>query len=298
MERWHVEPSRDRRSWHLALEAKHIQLFQSFDRSQKESTDFENYVRSRSKLKKLKNVVATAMEPLRTVVKTGDSVAKLMGVAHLVQNDVMDLVGAQNAMMMAGDLQAQMRSSYGAVTGLLEGWEMLASAYDHITIHPGIVPMVGPEPEPAKGNFVFEDVRFRYAGQREECLKGISFCIQAGEVVGITGRRGCGKSTCLRLIERFYDVSSGRITLDGNDIREYPLGWLRRQIVAVAQEPQLLPMTIRQNLIFGCTQEPTRAEIENACRQANIWDELNNPRKFPNGIETTIKAIQNVSPGE
>merc|ERR1712166_826312 len=77
-----------------------------------------------------------------------------------------------------------------------------------------------------------------------------------------------------------------------------PLGWLRRQIVAVAQEPQLLPMTIRQNLIFGCTQEPTRAEIENACRQANIWDELNNPRKFPNGIETTIKAIQNVSPGE
>merc|ERR1711939_1272961 len=99
-------------------------------------------------------------------------------------------------------------------------------------------------------------------------LKGASFEAKAGQVVGITGASGCGKSTVLRLIQRFYDVTEGRILLDGRDIRDYNPEWLRSQIVTVDQEPKLLPMTIRENLIFGCQKEPTMEEIQKACESA------------------------------
>ena len=71
----------------------------------------------------------------------------------------------------------------------------------------------------------------------------------------------------MRLLERFYDVTGGSILLDGIDIREYNPRWLRSQIATVAQEPVLLPLTIRENITFGCVgREPSLKEIHDACK--------------------------------
>lgn len=108
--------------------------------------------------------------------------------------------------------------------------------------------------------------RFSYPRRDAEVLKGVSFTVQPGDTIGMTGSAGCGKSTCMRLLERFYDVSEGSVLLDGVDIREYNPRWLRGQIATVAQEPKLVPLTIRENLTFGCTKEPSLEDIHNALK--------------------------------
>lgn len=70
----------------------------------------------------------------------------------------------------------------------------------------------------------------------------------------------------MRLLERFYDVSAGSVFLDGVDIREYNPRWLRSQIATVAQEPKLVPLTIRENLTFGCEKQPSLEEIYDALK--------------------------------
>ena len=90
----------------------------------------------------------------------------------------------------------------------------------------------------------------RYPEREVLVLQGASFEVHPGQVLGMTGSAGCGKSTALRLLERFYDVTDGRILLDGKDIRDYSPDWLRAQIATVAQEPKLLPFTIRENIAY------------------------------------------------
>ncbi len=82
-------------------------------------------------------------------------------------------------------------------------------------------------------------MRFSYPGRKTDVLKGVTFEVLPGQCVGITGTTGCGKSTTIRLVERFYDVTDGRILLDGEDIRSYKAEWLRSQIMSVAQEPRM-----------------------------------------------------------
>ena len=166
-------------------------------------------------------------------------------------------------------------------------------------IAPSIDPDVGFVPDGrASGAIAFEDVTFEYPGRDGLVLRGASFAVAAGEVLGMTGRTGCGKSTAMRLLERFYDVRSGRVTLDGRDIREYSPRWLRAQIATVDQEPKLLPLSIRENIVFGCPHEPNMKEIEAACRAANIWEELNDRSAFPEGLRTQISSVLNVSGGQ
>ena len=102
----------------------------------------------------------------------------------------------------------------------------------------------------------------------------------------------------MRLLERFYDVSEGQILLDGIDVREYNPEWLRQQIVAVSQEPNLIPTTIRENIAFGCPHEPTLEEIYDACRVANIYDTLMDKNRFPQGLRTEVSRVANISGGE
>lgn len=85
------------------------------------------------------------------------------------------------------------------------------------------------------------------------------------------GCSGGGKSTVVQLIERFYDVTSGSITLDGNDLRSLNVHWLRSQIGLVSQEPKLFALSIRENIAIGCPGATTE-QIEEAARKANAHD--------------------------
>jgi ABC-type multidrug transport system ATPase subunit len=90
----------------------------------------------------------------------------------------------------------------------------------------------------------------------------------------------------------------GMIKLDGRDITEYNPRWLRAQIGVVSQSAQLLPLTVRDNLILACQEEPTAEEIKKACIAADIWDSINDPKVFPNGLETRMTTTVSIAGGE
>jgi subfamily B ATP-binding cassette protein MsbA len=139
------------------------------------------------------------------------------------------------------------------------------------------------EPPPFKGEITFENVSFGY-GSGEPVLRDVSFTIGAGQMVGIVGPTGSGKSTLVSLIPRFRDVGSGRITIDGVDIGDYTLHGLRTQIGFVLQNTVLLRGTIRDNIAFG-RPDATDDEIVEAAKLANADEFIS---RMPDGYHSLV----------
>lgn len=137
--------------------------------------------------------------------------------------------------------------------------------------------------EVSDGRIRFEDVRFAYEAARP-ILKGISFEVPAGKTIAIVGPSGAGKSTISRLLFRFYDITGGRITIDGQDIREVTQKSLRGAIGMVPQDTVLFNDTIRYNIRYG-RWEASDEEVEEAARLAQIDSFI---RLSPKGYETEV----------
>jgi ATP-binding cassette subfamily B protein len=130
----------------------------------------------------------------------------------------------------------------------------------------------------------FENVSFRYFASSANVLSGVDFEALPGQTVALLGATGSGKSTIINLIPRFYDVSEGRLTIDGHDIRDLKLESLRRQIGIVLQETTLFSGTIRDNIAYG-RMDATQAEVEAAAQAAAAHEFI---MSFPNGYETLV----------
>ncbi len=147
-----------------------------------------------------------------------------------------------------------------------------------IADRPGALPLaVG------RGAIRFENVRFAYEPERQ-ILKGLTFEVPAGHTVAVVGPSGAGKSTISRLLFRFYEVSGGRISIDGQDIRDVTQKSLRMAIGMVPQDTVLFNDTIRYNIRYG-RWEATDAEVEEAARLARIDEFI---RMSPKGYETEV----------
>lgn len=125
------------------------------------------------------------------------------------------------------------------------------------------------------GEIRFENVRFHYPTDlRKQVLSGMTFEIKPGQKVGICGSAGCGKTTTIDLLQRLYDVDAGggAVYLDGVDIRHYDVHFLRRRIGVVAQKTVLFKSTVRENIWYGMDSFPGDAAVEEALKQAQAWD--------------------------
>jgi ATP-binding cassette subfamily B protein len=139
-------------------------------------------------------------------------------------------------------------------------------------------------PDP-RGRIVFENVSFSYPGNgSESVLTDISFTAEPGETVAILGATGCGKSTLIHLIPRFYDVTSGRITFDGTDVRDLDLAALRGAMGVVLQEAVLFSGTVGDNIRYG-RMDATDHEVVAAARAAQADDFI---AGLPDGYDTVI----------
>jgi len=135
------------------------------------------------------------------------------------------------------------------------------------------------------GDLVFEDVCFMYADSEQETLKNISFRVRAGQAVALLGSTGCGKTTLVNLLPRFYDYTAGHITLDGKELKEYPRAYLRQQIGIVEQEPFLFSRSIRENITYGVGRPVSQEEVEQAARAAALHEVI---LSFPDGYNTLV----------
>ncbi|HQR45107.1 MAG TPA: ABC transporter ATP-binding protein [Thermoanaerobaculia bacterium] len=140
-----------------------------------------------------------------------------------------------------------------------------------------------PAPEPFRGDVGFEEGRFAYK-PGEEILKGVSFRVPPGQTVALVGATGAGKSTILSLLLRFYDVTAGRILVDGTDLRRFDPVRFRERMAIVQQDTFLFTGTIAENVSFFDPAMP-RETIETACRDVGLGPLLD---RLPAGLETRL----------
>ncbi|WP_405651648.1 ABC transporter ATP-binding protein [Streptomyces sp. RK9] len=138
--------------------------------------------------------------------------------------------------------------------------------------------------ETVKGEVRFEDVSFRYDGQGAALLDGIDLAIPAGGSLAVVGPTGSGKSTLSHLVPRLYDVTGGRVTLDGVDVRDLDFDTLARAIGVVSQEAYLFHASVAENLRFA-KPDATDEELHDAARAAQIHDHI---ASLPDGYDTVV----------
>ena len=126
----------------------------------------------------------------------------------------------------------------------------------------------------AGGSIVFRDVSFSYGGHGADVLHDINLTVNPGETLAVIGETGCGKSSLVHLIPRFYDASSGTVEIDGTDVRDYPLTVLRDKIAIVLQKSELFSTTIKENIRIG-NPDATDDEIKQAAVTAQADDFIN-----------------------
>ncbi|KAK3823507.1 MAG: P-loop containing nucleoside triphosphate hydrolase protein [Benniella sp.] len=152
------------------------------------------------------------------------------------------------------------------------------------TANPG-----GAKPANLQGHIVVKDVDFYYPSRPDvPILKKMNVEVKPGQTIALVGQSGSGKSTIVGLVERFYDPVSGSVTLDGIEIKDYNVTFLRDSIGIVSQEPVLFNASIKQNIAYGIRRDqaqPTDEEIENACRLANAHDFIS---RLPNKYDTMV----------
>jgi ABC-type multidrug transport system fused ATPase/permease subunit len=140
------------------------------------------------------------------------------------------------------------------------------------------------DPPKLRGEVAFEHVAFSYNADAS-VLKDVSFTAKPGQVIGVVGGTGSGKSTIVSLIPRFYDPTGGRVLIDGTDVRDFKLHPLRRQIGFVLQETVLFRGTLRENIAYGRPGDVTDEEIVAAAKLANADEFIN---KMPHGYDTIV----------
>ena len=130
--------------------------------------------------------------------------------------------------------------------------------------------------EDIKGDVELKDVYFSYPTRSEHLVfDGFSLRVPSGTTMALVGESGCGKSTVISLVERFYDPQAGQVLVDGVDIRRMNLGWIRGKIGLVSQEPVLFSTTIRENIAYG-VENLTLEDIKEATKLANAAKFIDN----------------------
>ncbi|XP_053571698.1 ATP-dependent translocase ABCB1-like [Bombina bombina] len=143
----------------------------------------------------------------------------------------------------------------------------------------------GHKPNRLIGHIEFKNIHFAYPSRPDiTVLNGLNLKVEAGKTIALVGMSGCGKSTTIQLLQRFYDPLCGEIMLDGHDLRTLNVKWLRENIGVVSQEPVLFGTTISENIRYG-REDVTDEEIEQASKEANAFDFIS---KLPDQFNTMV----------
>jgi ATP-binding cassette, subfamily B, bacterial MsbA len=246
------------------------------------STSFEDVFKLRLKALRSRARLDPTLEALGGIAVAGVIALAFWRVSR-GNATVGDFMGFVSALLMA----AQPIRGLGSLTARIqEGLAAGERIYEILDTPPRIVDRAGAAPLVlTEGRITFEDVSFAYGGPGlGHAIRNLSLDVPGGRTVALVGRSGAGKSTLINLIPRLFDVSTGRLAIDGQDIRDVTLASLRDAIAIVSQEVTLFDDTIRANIALG-RPGATIEDIEAAARDAAAHDFIVDQ---PNGYDTTV----------
>lgn len=154
--------------------------------------------------------------------------------------------------------------------------------FEYVDREPQVPPEGSLAPEALEGHLQFKNVTFAYPNKEKAALKDLSFELKPGKITALVGLSGAGKSTCVSLLERFYQPQAGRILLDGQPLTSYKDKYLHNKISVVSQEPVLFARSVRQNIKYGC-EDVSDEEMYAAAKRANAHKFIS---ELPNGYDT------------
>ena len=231
---------------------------------------------------------------VNTLIAAGTALVLWMGASRVLHGamsvgDVLVFLGYVTALYAPVNSLSQTYSTIqGAKAGIWRVFEIL-EAPEVVSSGPLLL-----DRSALRGEVRFESVDFSYDGKRP-VLSDVSFTVPVNSSVALVGPTGAGKTTIVSLLPRFYDPASGRVLLDGVDLREFELPSLRRTIAMVLQPPIVFPATVRENIAYG-KPGASAAEIDRAAELAQLAPFLS---RLPKGLDTVIgEGGANVSEGE
>ena len=262
-----------------------IRVVKAFARQEYEIEKFDKENAAKLRLGKKFNWMHALFWPLSDIICSAQNVGSTFYAATMVLNNLMTIGDFISFSGLLGWLIWPIRN----LGRLIIDTSRALVSYDRIS-----VVLKAPEedmtsctyqPEDSvKGQITFDTVSFAYE-KDFTVLDDVSFTCEAGQVVALLGSTGSGKTSLVNLLPRFYDVTSGRILLDGVNLNEYSREFLRSQIGIVEQEPFLFSCSIRDNITYGIHREVTQEEIEEAAREAAIHDVI---LGFKHGYDTLV----------
>jgi subfamily B ATP-binding cassette protein MsbA len=262
-----------------------IRTVQSFTREAEESRRYGGH---------LHEVVVAALKraKLRGVFFGVISFVAFGGVAAVLwQGGRLVLTGTLTAGALVSFLlyAIYVAAAVGALASLFGSYQEAIGAarrvFELLATQPTVAEPDAPVPlvRPARGDVRLEQVSFSYAPDLPDTLHSVSLHMAPGEVVALVGPSGAGKTTIASLIPRFWDVTGGRITLDGTDVRSLRLADLRQAVGIVPQEPALFSGTVRENIAYA--REATDDDVLAAARAAHAWEFI---ERLPDGLNTRV----------
>jgi ATP-binding cassette subfamily B protein len=274
-------------SSHVQENLSGMHVVKAFTQEESQIREFaslnEDFQAKSMELAKMRGIVSPVMQGMNGVTVL---VVIWYGGIRVIHGDL--LVADIVAFIAYLNILAWPTAAFGWMLSLLErGRAAVKRLNEILETEPDITDPRNPLPVPAPSEgIVFRNVSFVYDGQMNghAALKNISFSLPVGRTVALVGRIGSGKSTVAQLVPRLFDVSSGEILLDGNDIRKFSLSDLRKNLGYVPQDPFLFSTSLRRNLTFGRDDISDEA-LQRAVKIARLDRDL---EIFPEGLNTPV----------
>ena len=279
----------------------YIKVVKSFNKEDDEISRLKNKSNEARKYEEISGYLMCGMMGLVHTIIWGVIIGNMFFGAHLVSES---MNSGKNDFLIGDMIGCFMYTMFG-IMGLIfiqvtmQNEQKAIVATSRIQTFSNYIPSIpfegGIQPEEMRGEIEFRHVTFKYPTRPINVLVDVSFIVPPNNIIAFVGHSGAGKSTCIQLIERYYDPQEGSILIDGKDIKEYDPRWLHKNIGLINQEPTLFSTTIKENIAYG-VNSASEEELNEAAEVANAKKFI---EKFEKQFDTFIgQKGENLSGGQ
>jgi putative uncharacterized protein (fragment) len=263
-----------------------IRTVKAFALESNESKLFEQEISKSAKLNTALGIGIGCFQCMSNIALNGLVLGSLVYGGYLLSNGEVSPGSLMSFLVASQTVQRSLAQLSLLIGHYVKASSSIVRIFEYIDNQPFIVSQNGQRLRLVSGDIVFKNVSFAYPSrQNQMVLSNFNLSLEPGKITALCGSSGSGKSTIASLIERFYDVNSGAVLIDDQNIKDLDLNWLRSKVIGyISQEPTLFATSIRENIRYG-KEDASDEEIYEAAKIANAHQFI---LEFPNGYDTQV----------